>query len=86
MGDIIYPLHVFSLQRLQSNIKNVIPNSFFFSEPNGTQSMLLPANYNDAHHEDKGESSSILSELPKMLMGRRKKYSMKKKQGIFGLF
>ena len=59
---------------------------FFVSEPNGTQSMLLPANYNDAHHEDKGESSSILSELPKMLMGRRKKYSMKKKQGIFGLF
>ena len=48
--------------------------------------MLLPANYNDAHHEDKGESSSILSDLPKMLMGRRKKYSMKKKQGIFGLF
>lgn len=82
-GFPVYPERSFGIPS-QMNV----PVSFagFSPEPNGTQSMLLPANYNDAHHEDKGESSSILSDLPKMLMGRRKKYSMKKKQGIFGLF
>ena len=54
-----------------------------FSEPAGTQSMLLSGYTGE---DDRGESSSILSELPKLLMGRKKKYSMKKKQGIFGLF
>ena len=53
--------------------------------PSGTQSMMLPPGYNMGE-EDKGESSSILSEIPKLLLGRKKKYSMKKKQGIFGLF
>ena len=69
---------LFFLIHLKS-ILSIIP----FLEPAGTQSMLLSGYTGE---DDRGESSSILSELPKLLMGRKKKYSMKKKQGIFGLF
>ena len=65
--------------------ENQIKTMFLITAPSGSQSMMLPPGYNMGE-EDKGESSSILSEIPKLLLGRKKKYSMKKKQGIFGLF
>ena len=58
-----------------------------FSEPSGAhhhQSMLY---FNNGEGVEPSESSSILSELPKLFMGRKKKYNVKKsRSGLFGLF
>merc|ERR1712223_1586396 len=77
-GFPVYPERTFGIP---SQMNAPVSFAGFSPEPNGS------AQRQKYYNQEEESSSSILSELPKFLLGRKKKYNVKKsRSGLFGLF